>query len=927
MGIYNQRLNTLLKHNRFADLMPVIEYLEDEKVFLLEGPAIGAMVVCIPTSGCNDDIRNSLNNLYKIDYAPGTMIQVSLVSTPDIKNSLYGYKAIRTGRMLNEDSDQSEIIADSIHDFFDKGSQQQLNQSGFRYTNKELWFTVKTPIKEALPSEKELEKFQINLRSMLSMLSVFAPMEANEFDYKRRMSVLLNMYDQDGWAIKPQHKDKEQRDIPLREMLLAPGKKVEVEADGIRIKNAKNEDVQFIKTLSITEMPEDMIYGQMLNLLGDWEQGHTGLYEPFMLTLNIHYPDQIKAKSDFSNKRTFIMNQARGSLLNYLDKLRYQKRDFDAINRELDQEGSKLIKYSLQVVTFNKNREKANEFSERMRGYYSRLNIQLIEDNFFALPFFLGCMPFGLDQVLIDNSSRFNTATSKALVFLTPHMASWGGNTAYPVMMLGSRSGQLVGLDFYSSPTNYNAFVAATSGAGKSFFVGYYTNLLLGSGMVKLQNPDMIREAIAKDKRAGKKFAGELPDDGARVFIIDVGRSYEGLAAQYTTSKFLVFGSSFKYSMNPFPSITALDGKEGQANMLRAIIKTMASPTGNITDFQNAELYTILSEVWKEKGQKATITDVSNKCLSHEEHDMRRIGQQLKPFCDDGVYGDFFSNRYPPANFDSRLVVCELEELKSDPHLQVVVLMSVMLQIQHSMYLSGTKRKQALIIDEGWEYLKSDPGKANMLAFFAEFLETAWRRLRKTNGSGVLVTQSVMDGYASPTGRAIINNSAWMLLMKQNAEAVDNLEKESMYSGTKSDFSLIRSLRTVKAQPGLSDEAFSEVFVRYEGHKQVCRLYTDRFLQLVLTTTPSEKEKRAEYMAKGLDLKEATQAMLNDELRITFKPESETPISADKKLSVVMALMNMDDTEAEDYCRARGLTVQQAKRWSAEAARLFSSIN
>jgi conjugal transfer ATP-binding protein TraC len=103
--------------------------------------------------------------------------------------------------------------------------------------------------------------------------------------------------------------------------------------------------------------------------------------------------------------------------------------------------------------------------------------------------------------------------------------------------------------------------------------------------------------------------------------------------------------------------------------------------------------------------------------------------------------------------------------------------------------------------------------------------------------------------------------------MKQNQEAVDRLENEKMYSGSKSDFSLIRSLRTQKPVPGVSNEAFSEVFVRYEGQKQVCRLYTDRKLQLILTTNPAEKAKRQTYIDKGMSLVEATQAMFDDEVK------------------------------------------------------------
>lgn len=856
MGVYKSRLKQMLKHDGFSELMPVVEYWDEDQIFILDGPAIGSMLICVPTAGCNDEIRNSLTNLYKMDFPAGTTIQASLVCTPDIEDSLFGYRAIRGDRMLNSDQEQCEALAKTIHDFYRDGTVNQINESGFRFRNFEFWFTVKMPIKEALPSAKEILAFNDHMKQVTSMLSAFAPFKANEFDYKRRMNVLMNMYDNDGWRHKAMHEDKEYKNLPLRDLVLNPGKKVDIKNTGISIKGEGGEEVQFIKTMSITEMPEQLIYGQMLNLVGDWEQGHTGLYEPFMLTLNVVYPDQLKAKNALSKERAFITNQARGMLIQYLDKLRFQKRDYDMINRELDQEASRIINYSLQVVTFSKNEASANEFAERIKGMYSRLNVKIVKDDYFALPFLLGSLPFGIDEVYVNYSKRFSKATSKAAVFLTPHMSSWKGNTAYPAFMMASRFGQVVNIDFFASPTNYNIYCAATSGAGKSFFTGYLVNSMLGSGIYKHPTPDKIEVS---------------PNDGSQVFIIDVGRSYEGLAAQYDHSKFLVFGRDFKFSLNPFPSITDFDGKEGQANMLRAIIKTMASPSGDITDFQNSEILEVLGQVWREKAQQASITDVSQTCLNHKDPEMQRIGQQLKPFCEGGVYGDFFSNKYPPVDYNSRLIVCELEELKSDIHLQVVVLMSIMVAIQYAMYLTGSDRRKMLIIDEGWEYLKEDSGKASMMSFFAEFLETAWRRLRKTNGCGALVTQSVMDGYGSAAGRAIINNSAWLLLMKQNSEAVDRLESEKMYSGSRSDFQLIRSLRTVKPRPGVSDEAFSECFVRYEGQKQVCRLYTDRKLQLILTTNPEEKAIRQSYIDRGMSLVEATEAMYRDELKTQVK--------------------------------------------------------
>jgi conjugal transfer ATP-binding protein TraC len=848
------KIVNLMSNDKFSELLPVVEYWDEEKIFILDGPAIGAMFVCSPTAGCNDEIRNALNNLYKSDFPKNTTIQASLVSMPDIENNLYGYNVVRGNRMMNKDEEQCDTMADSIHDFYRKGAKESINESGFRFRNFEFWFTVKFDIKKTVPSSKEIAKFNESMRTVHSMLTSFSPVRANEFDYKRRMNVLMNMYGESSWENKAHHQDKAFVNKPLREMVLDVGKCVEVKHNGLSVKDVHGDEAQFIKSMSITDMPEQMMYGQMLNLVGDWELGHTGLFEHFMLTFNVVYPDQVKAKREVLGRKSFITNQARGPIIQYLDKLRFQKKDYDAINREIDQESSKIIKYSLQVLTFNRNEAEAEAFAEKIKGTYSRKNVKIVQDNYFTLPFVLGGLPFGMDNNYVKLSSRFNDATSKVGAFFTPHMASWKGNSAYPTFMMASRLGQVVNLDFFESETNYNIYCAATSGAGKSFFTGYLTNAMLGSGIKKVDVAD--REKVK-------------PNDGSQVFIIDVGRSYEGLASQYEESQFLVFGRDFKYSLNPFPSIDDFYGKEGQANMLRTLIKTMASPSGGISDLQNAEILAVLSALWDANGKKSTITQFSQLCLDHSIIEMQNIGRQLRPFCEGGIYGDFFSDKYPPVDFNGRLVVCELEELKSDIHLQVTVLMSLVMGIQHAMYLSGTDRRKMFILDEGWQYLKEDGSGVSMMDFFAEFLETGWRRFRKYNAAGALVTQSVMDAYSSSAGRAIIANSAWLLLMKQNQEAVSQLEDEKAYSGDKGDFSLLRSLRTVKPQPGVSNEAFSEVFVRYEGQKQVCRLYTDRRLQLILTTNPIEKAARQEFINQGMSLSQAIDALLEKERLVT----------------------------------------------------------
>ena len=106
-----------------------------------------------------------------------------------------------------------------------------------------------------------------------------------------------------------------------------------------------------------------------------------------------------------------------------------------------------------------------------------------------------------------------------------------------------------------------------------------------------------------------------------------------------------------------------------------------------------------------------------------------------------GEYGRFF-NGHNNIRFKNRFTVLELEELKGRKHLQQVVLLQLIYQIQQEMYLGEQDRRKIVFIDEAWDLLtQGDVGK---------FIETGYRRFRKYGGSAVTVTQSVNDLYDSP---------------------------------------------------------------------------------------------------------------------------------------------------------------------------------
>ena len=219
-----------------------------------------------------------------------------------------------------------------------------------------------------------------------------------------------------------------------------------------------------------------------------------------------------------------------------------------------------------------------------------------------------------------------------------------------------------------------------------------------------------------------------------------------------------------------------------------------------------------------------TVDDVAEALLADEDQRIRDVGQQLYPFTTAGEYGRFFNGPNTVA-FESNFVVLELEELKGRKHLQQVVLLQLIYQIQQVMYLGDRAQPKLVVIDEAWDLLTQGD--------VARFIETGYRRFRKYGGAAVTVTQSLNDLYSNPTGRAIAENSANTFLLAQPSQAIEQLQAERRLPMTEAGAELLKSVHTL---PG----AYSEIMVLTDRGGGIGRLVVDPFRRLLYSTDPQE---------------------------------------------------------------------------------------
>jgi len=383
-------------------------------------------------------------------------------------------------------------------------------------------------------------------------------------------------------------------------------------------------------------------------------------------------------------------------------------------------------------------------------------------------------------------------------------------------MSLISRQGQPVSFNLFDSSTNYNAVICAESGAGKSNFANDLCTSLLSVN--------------------------------AQIWVIDVGKSYKNSAERHGGA-FVHFGENTNVCLNPFPLVVDYSD---ESDMLVGIVAAMAAPTQPLSDFQTASLKRVMREIWDEKGSAMQVDDIAERCKAEPDQRVKDIGHQLYAFTSRGEYGRYFvgSNN---VSFQDQFTVIELEELKSRPHLQQVVLLQLIYQIQYNIFVasarSGDNRYRMVLCDEGWDILKN-AGEA-----VTRFLETGWRRFRKMNAAGVFISQGINDLYSSPVGLAITENSATKILLKQQASAIDEIKKDKRLPVSDGAYELMKEIHTA---PG----RYSQAFVITPNGMGVAYLVIEPFRRLLYSTHPEDRHAIHERMSRGLTLAEAIHDIL-----------------------------------------------------------------
>ncbi|KLV03486.1 hypothetical protein ABT56_18795 [Photobacterium aquae] len=791
-------------HSSSAMLFRPIAYDENHHLFICDDNTAAMSFICTPLCGRNVDVVESLGMMMNDYYPENTMLSFSLVPSTDIKQALTAYDNIRR---FQEDS-LSKRVHDSVLGFYWDGTNKYIEDDQFtRVKDYVVVVTAKIPVSNMELSSDEIETFKKIQRTILSRLNraTLNPVKMTSKMLVNLMNMLLQKKFDAEWRTLPQIEPDDSRE--LNTQFLQYNVPVIPKDDGLLLGEPDDNPIH-VKMLTARNLPKKSHVGKSWLWYGDPFEGHGHITTPFLITLNIQFPNNQKKKDEADTKYKYYTQLVQKRVHNFAPKVETIKKDLDAYIRELVK--YRAIKISLSAAIFGSTEDEAESAIGHLDSYMKVQGVIMSRETRYSIPSFVNMLPMGADSGAVIFSQRYFTMASRQVLPLLPIFADWKG-TGTPALFFVSRTGQLMTFSLFDNPTNYNTVIYAESGAGKS---------VLGN--------ELIRSYLTM---------------GAKIWAVDAGESYKKQSLAFN-GNFVSFDSDTDFSLNPFTMIDPDDPNafDESVETLTKLLTIMAFKNGNITDYQEESLTKILYELWTEKSTSMTIDDVAELCKENDDKQIRELGHQLFRFTSGGPFGKYF-NKPHNVSFKGNFNVLELDGLSKNESLQSVVLYLLVVQIQQEMYVEYKKNRdipRIVLIDEAWQLLGSSET-------VTKFMELTARRARKYNGALVIITQSINDLQKTESGRAIAENAANSLILKQKISTLQEAEEKNTMSLPESGYQLLRKVVTVTGK-------YSEVFFNTGAGMGIGRLILDPARLLMYSTHSKDNSAIDKYLRKNYDI-------------------------------------------------------------------------
>lgn len=781
-----------MRASSIAKVLPYYSYDEQSKIFINKRSA-GFVCEISPLIGFSPRIEAEIAGLFKTTLPEGSNLQVLMIASPQIGNKIDRWQKAR-----DKESSILRELGKRRAEFFKNKAFNPAKIRDYR-----VLVSYSREVKEHLSEydKKDIKELRDTIKGLFESIGL----SVDILDATNLISTLSSILAPKRSIYYPNKIWNKYQDIASQ--ICTTDTSLQLRPEGFIV----NEGEFLIRNYSVSNYPREWYLGLMDSLIGDNFRDLLQIECPFIISYNINICPDKSLQARMLAKGARVEAQSSSILAKWLPSIVKQADEWSFVREQLEH-GERLVRTAYQVALFSSPENIARD-EQRLFSLYRSHQWELLQDKYIQLPALISMLPMswgdGMSYDMVQYQ-RSRVTLSHEPTNLLPIQGEWKG-TNTPGMLLVSRKGQI----FYWSPYdnnsgNFNVCIAGRSGSGKSVFMQDLMTSILGLG--------------------------------GKVFVLDVGRSFEK-ASKLLGGDFLEFSSSSQICLNPFSNIPTENENETKDSlmMLKSIVALMAAPTNGVTDIEYSYIEQAITNAWNKKRTNASITDIAESLKNFNDKRADDLATMLYPYTITGAYGKFF-NGEANITFDNALNVIELEELKERKDLQAVIVQIFILQITNRMFLGDRVTHFAIVFDEAWDMLR---GKQS-----GDFIETLARRLRKYKGSLIVGTQGINDFYQTPGAQAAFDNSDWVCMLSQKQESIDQLKKSGKFKVTEHMEEVLASVSTKQGE-------YAEIMITGTNGYFVARLLLDPFSKVLYSTKAEEYAEVKELQNRGLTLEQA----------------------------------------------------------------------
>jgi conjugal transfer ATP-binding protein TraC len=816
--------------NQFFDQYPLSSLLlydayDPETEIFHNKKSIGFVLEASPMTGASEQTIQILANMLTDVLPPKIDLQILLWASDKIGAVVDAF--------VEERSCQGEIfswLAKKREDFLKAGTLDTLVSDGsFILRDFKLHLIVSTSSKGGKEAVTRLVRTRHELNSSLAS----AQITTRTMPIEHFIGFMTDLINPTCYPYSTPGRWNEQEALSLQ--LTDPDYCLQVHPSHLRL-SSEHEDWD-VRCFTAKDFPKHAYLGDMHNQVGQLFNTANQIPCPFLISLHIRSEDGEKSSAQAQLKLMHKDSSAKGQIAKFKPSLGKEQADWTFV-RDRVSEGDRIVKIFYQVVLYARPHQ-ADEAENKLKNVYKSGGWKLKKTIFMQLQSWLTMFPMMMSEGMFEDLKvfgRLRTMNAFASINLAPLVAEWKG-LRRPSLLLPGRRGQIaIWNPFDNQGGNYNVAIAAASGSGKSAFTQEYIVSMVSSG--------------------------------GRVWVIDVGRSYEK-TCRTLGGEFIEFKTESIESqknqkdqtdekdkknkkdkkdkknqkrqicINPFTYIQHFDES---LEMLKPLAAAMARPTSTVSDEELAWLEKALKAAWDQAANKATMSTVSAWLAAQDNEICQRLAHLLFTYTKDGMYGRYFEGDCS-LNLENNFVVLELEELKAKKDLQKIVLFVLMYHVSEKMYLGDRTQTKSCVIDEAWDLLGGENTGA------ANFIETGYRRARRYNANFVTITQSINDYFKNPTAIAAYENSAFKVILRQEPESINQLMAAGRLDMDEYGLKLLKSLKTTTD--------YAECMIKSGMGISIHRIIFDPYSRILYSSKGEEFEAVKMLQAQGVPLIEA----------------------------------------------------------------------